>query len=131
MNTALRSPIAIEEFDRSYFQQETDEVFALPPECFTSEEFFQFELNAVWKKQWFCVGRATDIPNAGDFFTFDVGNDALFAIRTREGSINVLSNVCRHRNMLLLEGQAMYAASAAPCTPGSTTWKASWFPPQV
>lgn len=104
MNTALRSPIAIEEFDRSYFQQETDEVFALPPECFTSEEFFQFELNAVWKKQWFCVGRATDIPNAGDFFTFDVGNDALFAIRTREGGINVLSNVCRHRNMLLLEG---------------------------
>ncbi|MEJ6666707.1 MAG: aromatic ring-hydroxylating dioxygenase subunit alpha [Alcaligenes aquatilis] len=104
MTTALRSPIAIEEFDRSYFQQETDEVFALPPECFNSEEFFQFELNAVWKKQWFCVGRATDIPNAGDFFTFDVGNDALFAIRTREGGINVLSNVCRHRNMLLLEG---------------------------
>lgn len=50
------------------------------------------------------MGRATDIPNAGDFFTFDVGNDALFAIRTREGGINVLSNVCRHRNMLLLEG---------------------------
>lgn len=104
MNTAVRSPINIEEFNKSYFQQEADEVYALPAECFTSEEFFQFELNAVWKKQWFCVGRANDIPKAGDFFTFDVGDDALFAIRTREGEINVLSNVCRHRNMLLLEG---------------------------
>lgn len=104
MNTAVRSPIAIEEFDQSYFQHETDEVYALPPACFTSEAFFQFEMNAVWKKQWFCVGRASDIPKAGDFFTFEVGDDALFAIRTREGKINVLSNVCRHRNMLLLEG---------------------------
>ena len=104
MNTAVRSPIEIQEFDQSYFQHETDEVYALPPACFTSEEFFQFELNAVWKKQWFCIGRASDIPNSGDFFTFEVGDDALFAIRTREGKINVLSNVCRHRNMLLLEG---------------------------
>ena len=102
--SSVRSPIKIEEFDTSYFQQETDEVYALPPECFNSEEFFQFELNAVWKHQWFCIGRANDIPKTGDFFTFDVGNDALFAIRTREGQINVLSNVCRHRNMLLLEG---------------------------
>ena len=102
--SSVRSPIKIEEFDTSYFQQETDAVYALPPECFNSEEFFQFELNAVWKHQWFCIGRANDIPKTGDFFTFDVGNDALFAIRTREGQINVLSNVCRHRNMLLLEG---------------------------
>jgi Rieske 2Fe-2S family protein len=104
MTKVLRSPIEIEAFDTSYFELEGDEVYALPPECFNSEEFFQFELNAVWKKQWFCVGRASDIPKVGDFFTFDVGDDALLAVRTREGGINVLSNVCRHRNMLLLEG---------------------------
>lgn len=39
MNTALRSPIAIEEFDRSYFQQETDEVFALPPSALPRKSF--------------------------------------------------------------------------------------------
>lgn len=104
MNQALRSPIAMDELNSSYFQHEHDEVYALPPQCFTSEDFFQFELNAVWKKQWFCIGRASDIPNAGDYFAFEVGEDALFAIKTREGKINVLSNVCRHRNMLLLEG---------------------------
>ena len=104
MNTSVRSPIAIAEFDSSFFSQETDEVYALPPECFTDEAFFQFELNAVWKKNWFCVDRANEFAKAGDYFTFEVGNDALLAIRTREGHINVLSNVCRHRNMLLLEG---------------------------
>lgn len=114
MKQDLRSPIAIEEFDKSYIQEETDTVYALPAECFTDQDFFDFELNAVWKSQWFCIGRETDIPETGDFFTFEVGGDQLFAIRTREGKINVLSNVCRHRNMLLLEGQGNVRRISCP-----------------
>ena len=53
MNTTVRSPIAIAEFDSSFFSQETDDVYALPPAFFTDEAFFLFEVNAVWKKIWF------------------------------------------------------------------------------
>lgn len=103
MENLKTSPIDIQQFDQSYFQHENDAVYALPPESFTSEEFFQFELNAVWKRDWICIGHASSIEKPGDFFTFEIGDEALFAIRTREAKVNVLSNVCRHRNMLLLE----------------------------
>jgi phenylpropionate dioxygenase-like ring-hydroxylating dioxygenase large terminal subunit len=99
----IKSPIPISEFDSSY--SDGGPVYSFPPECFTSEEFYQFELNAVWGHEWFCIGRANDIPKTGDYFTIKVGNDPLIAIRDRSGSVNVVSNVCQHRGMLILEGR--------------------------
>jgi len=100
----IRSPIAISEFDSSYSDGDGDAVYSFPPECFTSEDFYQFELNAVWGHEWLCIARASDIPKSGDYFTTTVGNDPLIVIRDRSGTVNVISNVCQHRGMLLLEG---------------------------
>lgn len=105
MSQHLKSPIDINTFDSSYYTNERDAVYALPPQCFTSKEFFKFELNAVWKKEWFCIGHESDIRNTGDYFTFTIGDDPLVAIRDRSGKVNVLSNVCQHRSMLILEGR--------------------------
>ncbi|MFD1009460.1 aromatic ring-hydroxylating oxygenase subunit alpha [Oceanisphaera ostreae] len=98
----IKSPIEIKEFDASY--ADGNSVVSLPAECFTSEDFFKFEMNAVWGHEWFCIGRATDIPKAGDYYTIQVGDDPLIVIRDRSGSVNVLSNVCQHRGMILIEG---------------------------
>ena len=98
-----KSPIAISEFDASY--DTGGVVYSLPPQCYSSEEFYQFELNAVWGHEWFCVGRANDILNAGDYYTISVGNDPLIVIRDRSGSVNVVSNVCQHRGMRIVEGR--------------------------
>lgn len=99
----IKSPIPIAEFDSSY--SDGGPVYSLPPECFTSEDFYKFEMNAVWDHEWFCVGRAHDIPNTGDYYTITVGDDPLVVIRDRSGSINVVSNVCQHRGMLIVEGR--------------------------
>ncbi len=99
----IKSPISISEFDASY--SDGGPVYSLPPECFTGDDFYQFELNAVWGHEWFCVGRANDIPKAGDYYTIDVGEDPLIVIRDRSGSVNVVSNVCQHRGMLIVEGR--------------------------
>ncbi|MDI3325201.1 aromatic ring-hydroxylating dioxygenase subunit alpha [Pontibacterium granulatum] len=99
----IKSPIPIAEFDSSY--SDGGAVYSLPPECFTSEDFYQFEMNAVWSHEWFCVGRANDIPDTGDYYTITVGDDPLVVIRDRSGSINVVSNVCQHRGMLIVEGR--------------------------
>ncbi|UVK57327.1 Rieske (2Fe-2S) protein (plasmid) [Mesorhizobium sp. AR02] len=77
---------------------------SLPADCFVSSEFYNFEFKAVWEKEWFCIGRATDIPKPGDFFTVTVGNEPLFAVRHGSGAVHVMTNVCQHRSMLLLEG---------------------------
>jgi len=78
---------------------------ALPPACFSDPEFHRFELDAVWGHDWFCLGRATDIPNPGDYSTVTVGDDPLLIVRQQDATVRVLANVCRHRGMLLAEGR--------------------------
>ncbi|MBU2965837.1 aromatic ring-hydroxylating dioxygenase subunit alpha [Amphritea sp. 2_MG-2023] len=99
----IKSPISIANFDASY--SDSGPVYSMPPECFTSEEFYQFELNAVWAHEWFCIGRVNDIPKTGDYYTIEVGEDPLIVIRDRSGSVNVVSNVCQHRGMVIVEGR--------------------------
>lgn len=99
----MKSPIPIQELEAS--AGGIDTAISLPPESFTSEEFYRFELDAVWGHEWFCIGRANDIPNPGDYFTVTVGNDPLIAVRGRDNTIRVLANVCQHRAMPLVEGE--------------------------
>src|SRR5690554_1825458 len=100
-----KSPIPIEEFDISYPDEKGGPIYSLPPELYWSKDFYEFELNAVWRSDWICIGRANEIPNAGDYYTVTIGNDPLIVIRDRSGSVNVLSNVCQHKGMLILEGR--------------------------
>ncbi|MDJ0358435.1 aromatic ring-hydroxylating dioxygenase subunit alpha [Paenarthrobacter sp. PH39-S1] len=98
----MRSPIPVDEFDASCGS--IDSVVALPPETFTSDEFHKFEMEAVFGHEWFCIGRATDIPNKGDYYTLNVGNEPLLVTRLADGSVRVQANVCQHRAMKVAEG---------------------------
>jgi phenylpropionate dioxygenase-like ring-hydroxylating dioxygenase large terminal subunit len=77
----------------------------LPPECYTSAAFFEFELDALWGRTWFCVGRDSDIPGPGDYYTINVGAEPLLVIRGEDGEVRVLSGVCQHRGMVVAEGR--------------------------
>ncbi len=96
------SPIAIKDFDQSTLAAE--QIIALPAATFSTDAFFEFEMNAVWGHEWFCVGRANDIPIAGDYYTIRVGKDPMIVIRNRDNEVKVLANVCQHRGMIIAEG---------------------------
>ncbi|AMM34450.1 Rieske (2Fe-2S) domain-containing protein [Sinomonas atrocyanea] len=98
----MRSPIPLEEFDASC--GDIDDVVSLPPTAFTSQEFYDFELDAVFGHEWLCIGRATDIPKKGDYFTVDALGEQLLVVRQADGSVRVQSNVCRHRAMRIATG---------------------------
>lgn len=98
----MKSPIPIAEFDSS--ADDVTTAVSMPPEVYTSEEFYKFELDAVWGHEWFCIGREADIPNKGDYFSITVGNDPIIAVRDRDGQVRVQANVCQHRGMVLVEG---------------------------
>jgi phenylpropionate dioxygenase-like ring-hydroxylating dioxygenase large terminal subunit len=102
MSEAVPSPITVGEFDASC--GDIDEVVSLPPAAFTSTEFFDFEMEAVFGHEWFCIGRATDIPKKGDYYTIDALGEQLLVVRQADGSIRVSSNVCRHRAMRVANG---------------------------
>lgn len=78
--------------------------FSLPPECYIDPLFFAYEKQHIFHKNWLCVGRVNQIPNIGDYFTIDLLNDPLVVVRDKKNVIRVLSRVCRHRWMILVEG---------------------------
>ena len=57
----------------------------LPPVLYTSEEVLAFERDALYAKEWLCVGRAERIPNPGDWFTVTIADEPLIVARDKEG----------------------------------------------
>ena len=45
----------------------TNEACLLPREIYTSEEFFRFEKDAIFSREWLCAGRVDQVPNVGDY----------------------------------------------------------------
>src|SRR5258706_9534407 len=82
----------------------------LPSECYTSAEFFEYEQAAVFARSWICVGREEQIAKPGDYLAPMVAGEPLLVVRDREGRINAMSAVCRHRGQII--------ACEAGSTPG-------------
>ena len=78
---------------------------ALPPGLYRSPELLELERERLFHRGWVCLGRTADIPETGDYLTFTIGEQPVFAMRGRDGVVRCFANVCRHRMMRLLEGQ--------------------------
>lgn len=90
------------------------EAQTLPPWCYTSREFYEFEVRQILLKEWVCVGRADQIPHPGDYFTLRLFGEPLVAVRDLDGEIRVLSTVCRHRGMEVVEGRGNLRSFECP-----------------
>jgi phenylpropionate dioxygenase-like ring-hydroxylating dioxygenase large terminal subunit len=77
---------------------------SLPPAVYTSDAFYEFEREAIFGREWFCVGRAEQIAAPGDYLTITIAGEPLVAVRKSDGSISVLSAVCQHRGSLIAHG---------------------------
>lgn len=60
-------------------------------------EIFSHDASRLFTKLWHPVGHASRIPNAGDYFLFNMGSESLIIVRETEARISALFNVCRHR----------------------------------
>ena len=86
----------------------------MPPSVYTSEEFLNRELSDIFSKDWFCVGRADALPNAGDFVTQDLAGQPIMVIRDKDGKLRAQSNVCLHRMSTLLHGRGNARSIVCP-----------------
>ncbi len=78
---------------------------AMPPSAYHSDELHALERERIFAREWLCIGRDRDIPNAGDYLTYSIDDQPVFAIRGKDGAVRSFSNVCLHRMMRLLTGQ--------------------------
>jgi phenylpropionate dioxygenase-like ring-hydroxylating dioxygenase large terminal subunit len=81
-----------------------NQAHAMPKIVYTSEEFAAQEVEQIFSKEWFCVGRATALANPGDYVTLELAGQPIMVIRDREGTLRAQSNVCLHRMSILLKG---------------------------
>jgi len=94
--------------------QGVGEAVTLPPALYTSEEVLEFEREAIYAKEWLCVGRAERIPEAGDWFTVNIAREPIIVVRDKEGGIRAMSAVCQHRAMQVCEGQGNTSTFKCP-----------------
>ena len=78
---------------------------AMPTEVYTSEEFEQEELEHIFRKDWYCVGRADALGNPGDYVSCELAGQPIVVLRDKSGELKAHSNVCLHRMSTLLHGR--------------------------
>lgn len=87
---------------------------AMAPTVYTSDAFLALELEHIFRKDWYCVGRASSIAETGDYLTCDLAGQPIVVIRDREGALQAFSNVCLHRMSTLLQGRGRTRAIVCP-----------------
>lgn len=71
-------------------------------EAFTSTEYARAEADRLWAKVWQMAGRLEEIPEVGDYITYEIGDDSILIVRNASDSIKAFHNVCPHRGRRLV-----------------------------
>ena len=77
--------------------------FGLTRPFYHDDLLYRAEMEFVWRQGWLFAGHSCQIPNAGDYFLYDVGGDSLIIVRDDSGQVNAFYNVCRHRGSIICE----------------------------
>ncbi len=64
---------------------------------FNDPRIHELELERIFGRSWLFVAHESEIPEPGNFVTRRMGEDPVIVVRTDEGRVAVLLNVCRHR----------------------------------
>ncbi len=82
-----------------------DEAQPLPAPVYTSQEWYDKEMETIFFKEWLQVTRLEEIPKPGDYVRIDIAGEPLIVLRDNDGTIRTLSASCRHRSSELVEGK--------------------------
>lgn len=76
----------------------------LEREYYLSPDRFCQERERIFAREWMCVGREEEVPDAGDYLLLDLAGERLVLVRGRDGRLHAHYNVCRHRGSELVLG---------------------------
>lgn len=69
----------------------------MPARLYADAQVHQIEQEAIFKKAWQCVGRASTLAKTGDYLTAQLGDVPVVVVRDAEGRLHGHVNACRHR----------------------------------
>lgn len=72
-------------------------------EAYTSEAYARAEGEKLWSKVWLQAGRIEEIPEVGNFITYDILDESILIVRSAPDTIKAYYNVCVHRGRKLVD----------------------------
>ncbi|HKU43550.1 MAG TPA: SRPBCC family protein [Polyangiales bacterium] len=84
-------------------REELSEPVTIGAEAYTSEAYARAEREKLWWKVWQQVGRVEEIPEVGNFLTYDILEDSIIVVRTEPDRLRAYYNVCAHRGRRLVD----------------------------
>ncbi|MDR3411812.1 MAG: aromatic ring-hydroxylating dioxygenase subunit alpha [Formivibrio sp.] len=76
----------------------------LPISAYFDEVLYRAELDCLFNKGPRYLGHEQMVPNAGDYHVLEKSDGARY-LKHAEDGVHVFSNVCRHRQAMMLEGR--------------------------
>lgn len=70
---------------------------------YTSRDFFDLDVSAIFAKHWIFVANDAELPEPGDYVTIAVGSYSVIVVRDDDENVRAFHNVCRHRGARILE----------------------------
>jgi phenylpropionate dioxygenase-like ring-hydroxylating dioxygenase large terminal subunit len=67
------------------------------PSRYYAREYMQREWQGLWPHVWLLAGVTSDVPEEGDYITFEIGAEQFIIARQQDGSVKAFYNVCPHR----------------------------------
>ncbi|WP_027995690.1 aromatic ring-hydroxylating oxygenase subunit alpha [Simplicispira psychrophila] len=77
----------------------------LPVSSYFDEALFQCELETLFQRGPRYVGHQLSVPNPGDYYALPQEGGGRALVRNPHGQVELISNVCRHRQAIMLQGR--------------------------
>ena len=92
----------------------------LPVSSYFDDALFRREIQAIFQGGPRYVGHELSVPHVGDFHTLQQEGEGRALIRTPSG-VELISNVCRHRQAVMLKGRGSLQGGGAGTPSGTFT----------
>lgn len=82
---------------------------------YTDSRFALLEYERLWSRVWQFAARLDEVPQAGDYTTYDIGDQSVMVVRVDADTIKAYHNACPHRGTALTEGAGSFNEGAIRC----------------
>ena len=72
--------------------EELSEPLTFSVEPYISREYAAAESDKLWPKVWQHAGRVEELPNVGDFLTYDIGEDSILVVRAAADALSRMAD---------------------------------------
>ncbi|MDX3899118.1 MAG: aromatic ring-hydroxylating dioxygenase subunit alpha [Sphingobium sp.] len=94
----------------------------IPFARYTSQAFFDREMESMWAKVWQYACREEHVAEIGDYYVYDIGHHSILVVRTANDEIKAYHNSCLHRGTKLKPSCSEGSSQNIQCPYHGWTW---------